>query len=696
MNMIGRGGKTACLVAGLAMTLGVAEMARADEGMWPYDHAPVEQIRQAYGFAPSQAWLDHLRLASVDPGASAAFVSPDGLILTNHHVALSSVQRVSTPEHNYVQNGFFAATREQEIPLPGNTLKVLVSIEEVSARVTAGVKPNLNPAQARVAREAAITVIEAECLKQTGLKGEVVALYGGAHHDLYRYKEYTDVRLVFVPELQAAFFGGDWDNFCYPRWDLDIAFLRAYENGRPARVEHWLQVNPAGTRDGDMVFVSGNPGRTQRLKTLANLEYSRDLTYPERLARTQHQREVLRRYMALGEEQARRARTFDYFYGNTLKRVEGELAGLREPRLMANKVTDEQALRAAVAADEQLEARYGGAWERVAAAYAWAAAHDADRLYRSEMPGGRFFGTALGLVRLQAETGKADVDRLPGYHESELPDLLRRLGRPAPVYKDMEEVMATDAFQRLRDGLGAEELFVQAVLQGRTPAEAATFYLQGTRLDDVAVRRELAKDNGKAVPGSDDVLLALARRLDPLLREAEKAFRENVRAVEESAETDIAQARFAVYGDKVYPDATGTLRLGFGRVAGYPSATTLVPPFTTWYGLYDRAFSFGDQGDFALTANQRARRDRLDLGGVLDLACTVDITGGNSGSPIVDRDGRLVGVAFDGNQTSHANQFVYDETEARCIGVDVRGILQALGKLYDAQPLVDELLAGAR
>ena len=694
--MIGRGGKAACLVAGLAVALGVAAVARADEGMWPYDHAPVEQIRQACGFAPSQAWLDHLRLSSVDPGASAAFVSPDGLILTNHHVALSSVQRVSTPEHNYVRDGFFAATREQEIPLPGNTLKVLVSIQEVAARVTAGVKPGMSPAQARAAREAAITEIEAECLQQTGLKGEVVALYGGAHHDLYRYKEFTDVRLVFVPELQAAFFGGDWDNFCYPRWDLDIAFLRAYENGKPARVEHWLHVNPEGARDGDAVFVSGNPGRTQRLKTLGYLEYGRDLVYPERLARTQHQREVLRGYLARGEEQARRGRTLDYFYGNTLKRVEGELAGLRDPRLMAKKQADEKALRAAVEADASLASRYGGAWERLAAAYAWAASHETDRLYRNEMPGGRFFGTALNLVRLQTEAARPDLDRLPGYHESELPDLLRRLGSPSPVYKDMEEVMAADAFRRLLGGLGADDPFVQAVLQGRTPEDAARFYLEGTRLDDAAVRRELAKDGGRGVAGSDDVLLALARRLDPLLRGQEKAFRDNVRAVEESAETDIAQARFAVYGDKAYPDATGTLRFGFGKVAGYPSATTLVPPFTTWYGLYDRALSFGDRGDFTLTARQRERRDRLDLGGVLDMACTADITGGNSGSPLVDRDGRLVGVAFDGNQTSHANQFVYDETEARCVCVDVRGILQALGTLYDARPLVDELLAGAR
>ncbi len=683
-------------LAFLAAALSCALPAVADEGMWPYDHVPVAAIRQEYGFAPTQAWLDHLRLASVNPGASAAFVSPDGLILTNHHVALSSIQRVATPERNYVRDGFYAATRAEEVPLPGNTVKVLVSIEEVTARVEAAVKPGVDAAAARRARDAARAAIEAECLKKTGLKGEVVALYGGAHFDLYRYKEYTDVRLVFAPELQAAFFGGDWDNFCYPRHDFDVAFLRAWENGQPARVDHWLQVDPSGIEDGEPVFVSGNPGKTERLRTAAWLDWERELVYPERLARLLHQREVLRGYMARGAEEARRGRTQDYFYGNSIKRAEGELAGLSLPRLQAAKAAEEKALRAAVAADPQLAAAYGGAWALAEGSVAWARAHEQDRLYRMEMPGSRFFGTALSLLRYPVEAAKPDGQRLEGYHDSQLPALLRRLESPSPIHKDMEEVLAADAFQRLLDGLGADDPLVVAVLQGRTPAEAAAFTLAGTRLDDVAVRRALTKDRGRAVAKSDDPLLALARRVDPILRGVEQAWRDNVQAVDEAAETQIARARFAVHGDRAYPDATGTLRFGFGRVAGYPSATTLVPPFTTWHGLYDRALSFGDRGDFALTDRLRKHRDALDLGQPLNFACTADITGGNSGSPLVDRDGRFVGVAFDGNQTSHANRFVYDETEARCVCVDVRAILQALSRLYEAQPLVDELLAGAK
>lgn len=679
----------------LTICIAAVGQARADEGMWPYDHPPLEQIEKHYGFALSQAWLDHLRLSSTSTGSSASFVSPDGLILTNHHVALSSIQRISTPEHNYVRDGFFAATREHEIPIPGSTTRVLVSMEDVTAQVNAAVKPSMDAAAARAAREPAMAAIEAECRKKTGLKGQVVSLYGGALYSLYRLKEYTDVRLVFSPELQAAFFGGDYDNFCYPRWDLDIAFLRAYENGKPAHVEHYLKVNPQGVADGDVVFVSGNPGRTERLKTLACLDYDREV-YMERIARLQHQRELYLGYSARGPEQARRARTQLYFLGNSLKRSEGEYAGLQDPVLMAKKTAEEKALREAVAADPKLRAEYGGAWDRAASAYAWARQHADDRRYRSEMPGTRFLGTALTMVRYQTEIGKPDADRLPGYRTADLPDLMRRVTSPSPIYKDMEEVAAADDFERLRAGLGDNDPLVQAVMQGRTPAGAAAFYLQGTTLDDAAVRKQLMDEKGKGVAASQDPLLELARRVDVILRPVEKQYRDHVRAVEEEAETQIARARFAVYGDKLYPDATGTLRFGFGKVAGYPAATTMVAPFTTWHGLYDRAYGFGEQGDFTLTARQRQRRDRLDLGQPINFVCTADITGGNSGSPLVDRDGKFVGVAFDGNQTSHANRFVYSEVDARCVCVDVRGILQALGKLYDAQPLVDELLSAAK
>lgn len=676
--------------------IALAPAARADEGMWTYDRAPVALIQERHGFAPSQEWLDHLRLSSLDVNASASFVSPDGLILTNHHVAMSAIQRISTAERNLLRDGFRARSRESELPLPAFTARVLVSTEDVTARVEAAVKPNATPAQALAQREAAKAAIAAEGEKVTGLACEIVTLYGGAQHWLYRAKLYTDVRLVCAPELQAAFFGGDWDNFCYPRHDLDFAFLRAYENGQPAKVEHYLKIDPDGIDDGVLVFVSGHPGRTARLHTMAGLEWERDVSYPAKLERSRRTREVLRQYSARSAEAARRARQMIYGLGNSLKAMEGEHAGLRDPELMAVKLADEKALRAAVAADPALEAKYGGAWERAAAAYAWARAHEKERLWKAEMPGSRFTNMALTLVRYGQEIRKKDGERMPGYHDAQLADLLRPIQSQAPYYKDMEEVLLADALTRLQTELGAGDPLVAAALQGQAPAAAAAAAIAGTRLDDLEFRKQLLAEKGSKIAKTADPLLDLARRLEPPLRATYQEFRDNVWAVEEQAEADIARARFAIHGEKSYPDATGTLRLGFGKVAGYAAATTLVPPFTTLHGLYDRALGFGDQGDFALAPKVREGRPRAILSTPLNFVCTADITGGNSGSPIVDRQGRLVGVAFDGNQTSHPNKFVYRETDARCVVVDIRGIIEALRVFYDAGPVADELIAAAK
>lgn len=669
--------------------------ARADEGMWTYDKVPTKLIQERYGFTPTQAWLDHLRLSSVNVYASASFVSPDGLILTNHHVALGSVQRLSTPEHNYVRDGFYAKTLAEELPIPGMTIHVLTSIEDVTARVEGAVKKGATAAGAGDQREAQIALIEAECFKATGQRGHVVKLYGGAKYDLYRYKEYTDVRLVFAPELQAAFFGGDYDNFTYPRYDLDMAFLRAYENGKPAKVQAFLRVNPQGARDGELVFVSGHPGRTDRLNTLAMLEYDRDVVFPSTLDTLKKTRDLLNVYSKRGPEQARRARTYLYFLENSIKSREGELRGLQDLRLMEKKAAQEQALRAAVARDPKL-AGYAGAWADLQQATAWAKAHEKERQFILNFGGRNLLGTALKLVRYPSEIAKPDADRLEGYHDAELPETLRSLQAHSPFYADLDEVTLAFEFERIAAGLGPDHPFTKALLQGSSPQESVKKLLAGTKLGDATFRGELLKEKGKAIAASTDPMLDLARRVDPTVREVRKAFKDNVESVEDESLATVAKAQFAVYGTDSYPDATGTLRLAFGKMAGYPFATTLVPPFTTFYGLYDRAYSFGNTGDFKLTPKEEAARGALDLTVPLNNVSTADITGGNSGSPLVDKEGRLVGLVFDGNMESHPNTFVYDEAEARCVAVDVRGLLQALSKIYGAQPLVDEMLAAAK
>ena len=682
-------------LAALALLCLMPSPAKADEGMWTYDHPPTKQLQERYGFTPSQAWLDHLRLSSVNMYASASFVSADGLILTNHHVTLGYVQRLSTPEHNYVRDGFYAKTQAEELPMPGASISVVESIEDVTARVNAAVKPGATLAQAQEQREKAAAAIQAECLKSTGLKGEVVSLFGGSKWALYRYKEYTDVRLVFTPELAAAFFGGDDDNFTYPRYDLDMSFVRAYENGKPAKVENFLHANPAGAADGDLVFVSGNPGRTDRLMTYAMLEYQRDVVYPSMLQRLWARRALLKAYGQQGPEQARRARTVLYFIENSVKAREGEFRGLNDAALMKKKLAQETAVRAAVAKDPAM-ASYGKAWTELDEAMAWAKAHDKDRRFKMGLDDRGLVGKALMLVRYGQELAKPDAERLSGFHEAELADVVRSLTASGPIYKDLEQVTLTEEIKSIVAGLGPEDPYVKAMLDGMTPEDLVSKAMAGTRLDDAAFRKELLKDKGKNVAKSQDPLIQLALRIEPTIRQTRDLFREHVDAVETAGLTQVAKAEFAVYGDAVYPDATGTLRLAFGKVAGYPFATTLVPPFTTYYGLFDRAYGFGQKGDFAVPPRAAANRAALDLATPLNLVCTADITGGNSGSPLVDKEGRLVGVVFDGNMESHPNTFVYEETQARCVAVDIRGILEALRKLYGAGPLADELVKGAR
>jgi hypothetical protein len=682
-------------ILGLVAFFCCARPALADEGMWTYDQVPAKLLEERYGFAPDAAWLDHLRLSSVRIGASGSFVSPDGLILTNHHVALGSLQRLSTPERNYVRDGFRAKTRADEVPVPGLTIEVLRSTEDVTSAVDGALKPGATVAEAKVQHDAKMAAIAQECTEKTGLRGDVVTLWGGVKHVLYRYEQYTDVRLVFAPELQAAFFGGDYDNFTYPRYDLDFAFFRAYEGGKPARVESHLRIEPGGAADGDLVFVSGHPGTTSRLETLAMLEYQRDVRLPARLDQLRQQRALLNAYVARGPEQARRARTRLYFIENSLKSLAGELGGLTDPALMGRKRAQETALLAALDTKPGLQA-YRKAWTDLADAMVWARAHENGRLYKNSFGSRTLLGTAMQILRYAAEAQKPDADRLEGFHEAELKDLLRDLENPPPVFKDLDEVLLAWEFRRMADGLGADDPFVRTVLEGRTPEETAASVVAGTKLDGASFRRDLLKDRGKAVAASDDPLLRLARRADPTVRDVQKQFRDHVDAVEEEGLTSVARAGFAAFGADAYPDATGTLRLAFGKVAGYPFATTLVPPFTTFYGLYDRAYAFGDKGDFVLPARAAAHKADVNLATPLNFVSTADITGGNSGSPIVNRAGRLVGLVFDGNQQSHPNSFVYDETEARCVAVDIRGILEALRKVYDAGALADEMETAAR
>lgn len=674
--------------------------ARAEEGMWTFDNPPSKQLPEKYGFTPSQQWLDHLQLASVrfNDGGSGSFISPNGLVLTNHHVARGQLEKISTAAKDYVHDGFLALDAAHELKCPDLELNVLVSMSDVTARVHDAAKSAPTEAAAHAARKAEMERIAKESLDATGLRSDVVTLYSGGEYWLYRYKRYTDIRLVFAPEQQIAYFGGDPDNFTFPRHDLDMAIFRVYENGRPAHSPSYLRWNPNGAKAGELVFVSGHPGSTDRQTTVAALELLRDRVYPYRLASAERRVALLRQYSARGAEQARQAATAIFGMENSLKVWRGELKGLQDTDLMARLAEHEKAFRALVAANADWQKAFGGAWDAMATAHrAYVERLGAEEILRDyrrrrSLLGSRLLGTTMQLVQYVVEIGKPDGARLDDFQESKLESLRFRMFSPAPVYLDLEETELADGLSQAAEELGADNPLVRAALAGKSPAEAAHAALAGTRMSDPAYRRELAAGGPPAVASARDPLVAFARRIDPLVREMQAWHEANVESLEAAAGELIGKARFAVYGKAVSPDATFTLRLSYGTVAGYPMNGTVAPPKTTFYGLFDRSFSFDGKPPFDLPARFIERRDRLDLATPLDFVCTCDIIGGNSGSPVVNRTGEIVGLIFDGNVESLVGRFVYDETANRAVAVHTAAMTAALKTLYDATPLLDEIL----
>ena len=680
----------------LVLSLASVPGARADEGMWTFDNPPVKQLKERYGFTPTQAWLDHVRLASVrfNDGGSGSFVSPNGLVLTNHHVARGQLQKVSTPEKNYVRDGFLARSFDEELRCPDLELNVLVSMEDVTERVTSAVEPGMSDEEALKARKAAMAAIEKESLEKTGLRSDVVSLYHGGEYWLYRYRKYKDIRLVFAPEVQAAFFGGDPDNFTYPRYDLDMALFRVYEDGKPITSPDWLRIDPEGASAGELVFVSGNPGSTDRLHTMAQLRMTRDHGYPARLAFMERWLGVLREYSARGSEQARQADMLTFGLLNGKKAITGELEGLRNPRIWSKKEREEKAFRERVMADPALASKYGDAWDTIEKAERTLLSRFDELTYR-RMPGYRLPRLAQAIVRYVTEVPKPDGERLDGYHDAQLDSLRFRLLSPAPVYPGLDEALMASDLRAALEKLGPDDEFVKTALGGRTPEAVAHALISGTRLGDPAFRKQLLEGGEKAVKSSDDPLVGWAWKLEPILREMHDWVEENVESVVTPAGEKIGQARFAVYGKSTYPDATFTPRLAYGAVKGYPMNGTQAPPFTTFYGLYDRSYGFGGKAPWNLLPRFAGRKDRIDLATPFDFVSTCDIIGGNSGSPVIDREGRLVGLIFDGNIESLVGRFVYDEETNRAVAVHSAAILLALEKLYDAPFLAAEMRDGA-
>jgi Peptidase S46 len=685
-------------IAALALLTGWNTMAFSDEGMWLFNNPPTRLLKEKYNFEPTAQWLEHVQKSSVrfNTGGSGSFVSADGLIMTNHHVGADCLQKMGDPQHNYYRDGFHAKTREEEKRCTDLELNVLMSIEDVTDRVNAAIKPGLPPEQAAAARRKVTAAIEKESFEKTGLRSDVVTLYQGGMYHLYRYKKYTDVRVVFAPEQQIAFYGGDPDNFEYPRFDLDMCFFRAYENDKPAKIEHYLTWSKAGAGKDELVFVSGHPGRTDRMDTVTELDYLRDRSFPYLLQRLNRWEVMLSAYSARSEENARKAKELLFSVQNSRKARNGGLAGLLDPDVMNKKKAAEKTLRDAVATNPSLK-EYAGAWDRIAQAQE-VRAKNMRRFTLLESSRGRtagfhsiLFEIARTLLRAGEERTKPNGERLREYRDSNRESLELELFSTEPIYDDYEELKLADSLTWLAGQLGHNNKLVQQVLNGKSPEDRAGELVRGSKLKDVDVRKRLYEGGAKAVEDSKDPMVELARLVDPAARAVRKILESEVEEVSQQAYAQIAKAKYALEGSSVYPDATFTLRLAFGVVQGYEQNGQQIPFETKYAGLYERAAEHHNQAPFNLPPRWVERKDRLDLQVPLNFVCTADIIGGNSGSPVINRNAEVVGLIFDGNIQSLVLDFVYTDKQARAVAVHSQGIVEALRKVYDANELADEL-----
>jgi len=681
------------LFSGMILTMTTA---RSDEGMWLLNEPPKTQLKERYQFDLTDAWLERAMLASVrfNNGGSGGFVSANGLIVTNHHIAADALQKLSSPKEDLFALGFLAKTRADERKCPDLELNVLQSIEDVTTRVNAAVKPDAKPVEAASARRAVLAEIEKESLGKTGLRSDVVTLYQGGAYHLYRYKKYTDVRLVFAPEAAIASFGGDVDNFEFPRHSLDVAFFRAYENGQPATVKHYFPWNKTGPAEGELVFVTGHPGTTNRLETLAKLKHRRDVTLPYSLYRLRTWEAALTQYGEADPEQRRQAATDLHRAANARKAMTGQLQGLLDPKIMEQKEKSELELRLSATKPEKLaESDPLAPWHTIDQLQVKLREYERDYflLERGDAFFSEYFAIARHLVRLAHEMPKKSGERLREYRDSNLESLKFQLFSPAPIENALERVKLQTSLTFLAENLGGEHPTVRAILAGKNPAGRAEELLSGCTLGSVEVRKKLFDGGLAAIESSTDPMIRLALAVDDAARKLRKKYEEEYEEPERQAYSQIAKIRFQKFGKTVAPDATFTLRLAFGTARGYEIGAEKIPFQTTFGEVFERSSKVQGREPFTLPKSWIDHKADLDLKTPFNFASTADTIGGNSGSPVLNRDGELIGINFDRNRHGLVRNFVYTDVQARHISVHCRAVLEALRGVYHAEELLKEL-----
>jgi hypothetical protein len=682
----------------LALLFVLPLVGHANEGFWPFNRIPKAAIKQQLGVDLTDQWIERVQQASVRfPSGSGSFVSSDGLVLTNHHVSLDLLQKMSTPERDLASKGYLAPNRDGELKGPTELqLMSLQKIEDVTAKVNEAVKPGMSSAETLAARRAAIAAIEKDAQAATDLEAETVTLYQGGQYHLYLYKKFTDVRLVFAPEFDAAFYGGDPDNFTFPRYCLDMTIWRVYENGKPFTTKSYLPLSASGVKDGEAVFTSGHPGQTQRLNTVAHLEFLRDYALPLSITAFTAIRDSLEAYSSQGAEQQRQAKDDFFSVENSLKSWRGQIAGLKEPALLNKKRADEQALRDRVVADADLKAKYGDAWDQVAKARAALPPYNYERTFFESGLGffTQYFNLARTLVRWADESAKPNGQRLPEYADARKAAIERQLASETPIYPGSEQAKLEASLAMMVKFVGADNALVKQVLAGKEPKARAAELVAGTKMGDAATRKALLAGGKAAIDASNDSMIQVVKLIDARARELRTKYDNEVLAVERDAYAKIAQAVFATQGDAAYPDGTFTLRLSFGKVQGYIENGKQVAPFTEIRGLFVRGDEHKHQPPYRIVDSWMKARANLNPTTPYNFVSTNDIVGGNSGSPVINVKGELVGLIFDGNIQSLPGYFVYDSAVSRAVSVDSRGMLEALRKVYGANWVADEL-AGA-
>jgi hypothetical protein len=667
---------------------------RADEGMWTPDVFPAQAVKDTYGIDLSTEWLEKTRLSALNlQGCSASFVSDNGLVMTNHHCVHKCLEKLSSADGNLVATGFQANSATPEIKCPGMGAKQLLEITDVTARINTTIQGLSGLAYATARTNEKEKIIK-ECAIQPGLECEIVTLYSGGKFDLYKYKRYSDVRLVFAPEVSIASFGGDPDNFNFPRFNLDLAFVRAYENNQPAKPVNYLRWAKAPLKDGDFTFVAGHPRSTSRLNSLTELTFQRDVRVPYTTEYETTLRDELMKFSALGDEQSRVAETNLYYTLNNIKVTNGKAKALHDPQLMAQKTAREEALKARVHSDPALEKLYGGAWQDISDAYA-----AYRRIYFELVTleynldwNSRLFGYARKLGRFAIESVKPNADRLSEYKESALPDIRQGLGEELPVNKAYETMLLTNGLILMKRFLGPNHPAVVAIFGDRSAQDVARDLVITTKLDTSATRTGLFDGGSAAITAANDPLIQFAQLVDQFALPARREYENVVRPAIQKSTAKLAQAAYAVNGKNGYPDATGTLRFSYGKVKGWQEGDHFVPPFTDIGGAFNHATG---RDPFVLPDSWRRSKAAFDLVTHFNLVTTNDVIGGFSGSPLINRDGEVAGLVFDGNIHSLGSTYWFEPIQNRSVAVDVSAIMEALTKVYHADNLIREISAAA-